>query len=77
MKVTRLEWPLPDCDMFAGEATGDDGKMYCFYYQPRKRFTVMKQDAGVLNAWFYCEPPDGMKEAVQKAIKSLKLSPAA
>ena len=70
IKITRLERPLPGCDMFSGNATGDDGKPYCFYYTPRRRFAVMKQDAGVPTAWFYCDPPDGMKKAVQKAIKS-------
>ena len=55
MRVTCLEWPLPDCDMFSGDATGDDGKLY--YHRPRKRFAVMKQDVKVLKAWFYCDPP--------------------
>jgi hypothetical protein len=58
MKVTRLEWPLPEFDTWSGNATGDDGKPYCFYYQPRKRFSVMKQDAKTPTAWFLCRPSE-------------------
>jgi hypothetical protein len=72
IKITSIEKPLPDGIMWSGTATAGADR-YEWFYVPWGRFAVRKEDATMPGRSFYVDAPEGMRRAVQRAVRAVRL----
>ena len=58
MKITGIDKPLKLCTQWSGTASNGD-ENYQWYYTPRSRFSMLKQEPGMPRAWMRVHPPAG------------------
>jgi hypothetical protein len=76
MIITKISAPAKGTTVWYGTATGG-GNNYEWFYEPRRRFSVRKQEPLMPQSWMYVDPPDGLKRAVLEAVRALRQMPAA
>lgn len=72
MKITRIDTPtkhLGRITCWSGLASNGKEK-FEWFYTPRKRFAVRKQEPSMPQAWMYVDPPKGLKRAVLKTVRA-------
>ena len=72
MKITRIDNPLKGCKVWSGAAS-DAGNNYEWFYGPRSRLAVRKQEPLMPKCWMYVDPPAGLKPAVLDAVRAARL----
>jgi hypothetical protein len=72
MKITRIDAPLKGCRVWSGAAS-DGVNNFEWFYGPRSRLEVRKQEPKMPKCWMYVEPPAGLKPAVLKAVRAARL----
>jgi hypothetical protein len=75
MIITKISAPATGT-VWSGLATGG-GNNFEWFYTPRRRFAVRKQEPLMPQSWMYVDPPDGLKAAVLEAVRALRQMPAA
>jgi hypothetical protein len=45
---------------------------YLWYYLPRRRLRLQKQELGIPNCWMNVDPPNGAKQAVLAAVRTAR-----
>jgi hypothetical protein len=76
MIITKISAPAPGTIVWSGMASGG-GNNFEWFYTPRRRFAVRKQEPLMPQSWMYVDPPDGLKSAVLEAVRALRQLPAA
>jgi hypothetical protein len=71
-KITRIDNPITGCNVWSGAAS-DGREKYEWFYTPRSRFAVRKQEALMPKCWMYVDPPAGLKPRVLKAVRAARL----
>jgi hypothetical protein len=72
MKITRIDAPTKGGKVWSGAAS-DRGNNYEWFYGPRSRFAVRKQEPLMPKSWMYVDPPAGLKAAVLEAVRAARL----
>jgi hypothetical protein len=75
MKITRIDAPMKHqgrITTWSGLASGA-GENYEWFYTPRQRFAVRKQEPLMPKCWMYVDPPRGLKPIVLKAVRAARL----
>jgi hypothetical protein len=76
MIITKINAPALGTIVWSGMATGG-GNNFEWFYTPRRRFAVRKQEPLMPQSWMYVDPPDGLKAAVLEAVRAVRQFPAA
>jgi hypothetical protein len=72
LEVTSVTAPLRRGTMWSGTAR-DDSSQYEWFYEPRGRFSMMRQEPRMPTCWMNCRPPDGARRAVVRAVRSARV----
>jgi hypothetical protein len=75
MIITKISAPASGTTVWSGTATGG-GNNFEWFYTPRRRFAVRKQEPLMPQSWMYVDPPDGLKAAVLEAVRAVRQFPA-
>jgi hypothetical protein len=59
------------CTMWWGTASDHHGN-YQWYYEPRSRLSMMKQEPLIPRCWMNIDPPLGAKRAILKAVRAVR-----
>jgi hypothetical protein len=72
MKITSVEKPDPGATIWSGRAKIGTRTLEWFYW-PRHWLHVRKRDRRNPHCWMNIEPPQGAREAIQRAIRKAGL----
>lgn len=76
MIVTKINCPLTGTTVWYGTATGG-GNNFEWFYTPRRRFSVRRQEPLMPRSWMDVDPPYGLKRAVLEAVRAVRQFAAA
>jgi len=71
MKITSINKPMKRCIMWWGTAIEGD-KNYEWFYQPRSRFMIRKEEPGISGCFMNIDPPHGARRKIVKAVRAAK-----
>jgi hypothetical protein len=71
IQVTAVRKPLKGCAQWSGAASNEVSN-FEWFYEPRGRFAMRRQEPSSPNCWMYCEPPEGARRAVVKAVRAAR-----
>jgi hypothetical protein len=67
VKITPIDAPMKSIGvvtLWSGLASNGD-ESFEWFYTPRQRFAVRKQEPSAPPCWMYVDPPKGLKRAVK------------
>lgn len=73
IKITSVAKPLPRGVMWSGTAV-DGTDRFEWFYVPRGRFAVRKEEAALPGSFMYVDAPQAARRAVQRAVLALRRS---